>query len=133
MTMHMNEVMFLRERVDELTEENRQLRETIMPPDNPFLGRFGLSPREATVINALYKNNGELPTKRIDQLTVVYAKATRGEDLPLCYGRARVAISHTRRKLRQYGIVITHHHGFGYKLDDKSKKKLTDMLRGKKK
>lgn len=128
MTMHMNEVAFLRARVDELEEELRQLREIILPPDNPFLGRFKLSAQEAAIVNALYKNNGELPTKRIDQLMVEYARETRSEHLFHCYGRARVAMSHTRAKLKPYGIAITHHHGFGYRINAEDKEKLKRLL-----
>ncbi len=131
MTMHMNEVAFLRARVDELEEELRQMRDIIMPFDNPFLGRFGLSPQQAAIINALYKNNGELPAKRLDQLMIEFARETRSEHLPHAYGRARVAVSHTRKKLNRYGIVINHHNGFGYKLTKESKDKLKKMLEKK--
>ena len=126
--METTQVRSLRERIDHLEEEIRQMRDILMPPDNPFLGRFGLSPQQATIINALYKNNGELPSKRLDQLTVVFAKVTRNEDLPLSYGRARVVVSKTRQKLRGYGICIVHHHGFGYRISPEDKQKLKDML-----
>jgi hypothetical protein len=71
--METSQVRSLRERIDCLEEEIRQMRDILMPPDNPFLGRFGLSPQQATIINALYKNNGELPTKRIDQLMIAHS------------------------------------------------------------
>lgn len=121
-------VQYLRKRIDYLEEENRQLRDIIMPHDNPFLGRFKLSPQQATIINALYKNSGELPAKRLDQLMLEFAREHRGEVLSLCYGRARVAVSHTRRKLKPYGIDIVHHTGFGYRISQEAKQKLKDML-----
>lgn len=126
--METSQVRLLRERIDQLEEEIRQMREILMPPDNPFLGRFGLSPQQATIINALYKNNGELPTKRIDQLMLEYAHETRSEILSHSYGRARVAVSHTRRKLSRYGVSIVHHNGFGYRINQEDKQKLKDML-----
>lgn len=126
--METSQVRSLRERIDHLEEEIRQMRDILMPPDNPFLGRFGLSPQQATIINALYKNNGELPTKRIDQLMLEFARQNRGEVLSLSYGRARVAVSHTRRKLSRYGVCIVHHHGFGYRISQADKERLKELL-----
>lgn len=126
--METSQVRSLRERIDYLEEEIRQMREILMPPDNPFLGRFGLSPQQATVINALYKNNGELPAKRLDQLMIEFAHQDRSEILTHSYGRARVAVSHTRRKLSRYGVSIVHHHGFGYRISQDDKQRLKELL-----
>jgi hypothetical protein len=127
--METSQVKSLRERIDYLEEEIRQMRDILMPPDNPFMGRFGLSRQQATIINALHKNNGELPAKRIDQLMVEFAHQERNEDLSHSYVRARVSISKLRKRLNRYGIVINHHSGFGYKLTKESKDKLNKMLK----
>lgn len=132
MTMHMDvqdfDVQSLRDRISYLEEENRQLKEALMPSDNPFYGCFGLSPQGSVVLNAIYKNNGELSAERLDQLMVVYAKENRGEDIYLSYERGRVAICKLRKALKPYGIEIKNIPSVGYWMDKKSKAKLTKLM-----
>jgi hypothetical protein len=42
--MMLDEITTLRALVDESREENRQLKELLRPPENPFYGRMGLPP-----------------------------------------------------------------------------------------
>jgi biotin operon repressor len=124
----MHDVQSLLNRIGYLEEENRQLKEAIMPSDNPFYGCFGLSPQGSVVLNAIYKNDGELSAERLDQLMVVYAKENRGEDIYLSYERGRVAIFKLRKALKPYGIEIQNIPHVGYRMDKKSKAKLAKLM-----
>lgn len=128
MTMHMREVDSLRAIVDELKEENRQLKEVLLPPENPFYGRFGLTPQLSVILNALFKAHDYVRGTRLDYMMVVHAHANRGDTLVLSEERAKVAICKLRKKLKPYGVKIDTIHSIGFRMPIESKKKLRKIM-----
>jgi DNA-binding response OmpR family regulator len=127
--MQLDEVTALRALVDELREENRQLKDILRPPDNPFYGRLGLSPQLAALLNAFYHHD-ELPHARLDEVISLHSWETRGSDRELVYERARVAVCKLRALLRPHGIVIDRAQGMGYRMDRENKRKLEAIMEG---
>lgn len=127
--MILDEVTILRDLVDELREENRQLKELIRPPENPFYGRMSLRPQQAALLHAFYLR-GDVPSEMLDKIISMHAWETRSEEPFLTYERARVAISTLRSKLRPYGIEIHTARGMGYRLDCKNRAKLEQLMEG---
>lgn len=127
--MLLDEVTTLRALVDELREENRQLKDILRPPDNPFYGRLGLSPQLAVLLNAFYHHD-EMPHARLDEAIALHSWETRGSDRELVYERARVAVCKLRAALRPHGVVIDHARGMGYRMDGANKRKLETIMEG---
>jgi hypothetical protein len=127
--MQLDEVTMLRALVDELREENRQLKDILRPPDNPFYGRLGLSPQLAVLLNAFYRHD-ELTHARLDEVIALHSWETRGSDRELVYERARVAVCKLRALLRLHGIVIDRAQGMGYRMDRENKRKLEAIMEG---
>ena len=127
MTEHEIELLELRDLVDELREENRQLKELLRPVDNPFYGKLGLTPQLAALLNAFYKH-GDMPNGRLDEVITLHARETRGMDYELVYERARVAVCKLRAALRPHGVTIELARGMGYRIDNANRAKLTTLL-----
>lgn len=125
----MDELTMLRDLVDELREENRQLKELLRPPENPFYGKLGLTPQLAALLNAFYRH-GDMPNGRLDEVISLHSHATRGMDRELVYERARVAVCKLRACLRPHGVTIELARGMGYRLDNTNKARLTALLEG---
>ena len=129
MTEQEIELLELRDIVDELREENRQLKELLRPVDNPFYGKLGLTPQLAALLNAFYKH-GDMPNGRLDEVISLHAHAQRGDDFVLAYERARVAVCKLRARLQPHGVTIETARGMGYRLDNANKARLTALLEG---
>jgi len=129
MNAYMKEIAELRERVDELEEELRQLKEQLAPPDNPFIGKFGLTKQLAAVLFCLYRT--EVATsEHLDAVTARYGQLYRGrktDDWAVTV-RTKVAITKLRKRLKPYGVEFNTVWGIGYAMPQESKTKLAKLL-----
>lgn len=128
--MRMKENIDLLTIIEELREENRQLKAILRPPDNKFYGRLGLSPQLAALANA-FQAHGDLSHAKIDAVISIHAFETRGTDLGLLNARSRVAVCKLRGILRPHGVTIEHVPGAGYRLDATNKARLAALVEGR--
>ena len=128
----MNDVQSLRDRIDYLEEEIRQLREKIAPEDNPFLGKLGMTRQLAAVLFCLYRH--QLVTfSMIEAVTEKYSRDIfdRKDDEDHVSCRSRVAIWKVRRRLEKHGITFKTVWGIGYEMEPKDKAKLIALMENK--
>lgn len=125
----MSETEMLHALIDELREENRQLKEILLPVENPFYGRIKLTPQLAALLNAFYRHDA-LPHARLDAVIAQHAYTVRGGDYSLVYERARVAVCKLRAILRPHEIEIEHMSGMGYRMSADNKRKLEKLMEG---
>lgn len=114
-------------RIDELEEHVRQLKEIINPKINPFAGRSNLSPQQAAILYALYRN--EMCTMEyLDVITVDLGQSTgRGTEEGLVSNRTKVTVWKIREKLK-HRIAIEAIRGVGYRIPKRDKEKLKKLL-----
>jgi DNA-binding response OmpR family regulator len=118
----------LRDRISELEEEIVQLKNVILPPDNPFIGKINLPPQQLGLLYALYKN--EVATfDRLDCVMNQTSSVQRSTEGTLVKLRIKVAISKLRQNLVVHGVNIVNHFGVGYSLDAKSRACLDEELK----
>lgn len=112
-------------RISILEEELRQLREFIVPVNNPFLHMF---PRQhAALLLGLYSKN--LATYAyLDAINSETGHLRRGEGDDYARHRVRVALHKLRKKLRERGIEVSTRHGLGYYLDYENRVKLEKLM-----
>ena len=127
MTIQMNETEFLRAKISELEEEIRQLKDDLCPPDNPFVGKLGMSMQLACLLWTLYSTPGIATNERLNIVIVRYGQreSDDGSDHSL---RTKVRITHLRHKLRKYGISINNVWAVGYRITDEDKAKLKQVM-----
>jgi len=114
------EIAVLRSCIDELIEENRQLREA-MYGELPLPGKLGLSVTQGRILAALYRARG--PARMAVLLTAQsHGRAEIDPDL------IRIYICKIRRKLNPFGIDIKVVWRFGYELTAPSRKILDGMV-----
>ena len=116
----------LRERIDLLEEEIRQLREDLVQPTNPFLHTF--SRQHAALLMGIYSKR-MATYAYLDAINSETGRIGRGEGDDYARRRVKVAIFKLKKKLREYGIEISTRRGLGYYLDDENKAKV-EMLMG---
>jgi hypothetical protein len=129
MNAYMKEIAELRERVDELEEELRQLKDSLAPPDNPFIGKFGLTKQLAAVLFCLYRTE-IATTEHLDAVTARYGQVyagRKGDDWAITV-RTKVAVTKLRKKLKPYGVEFETVWGVGYSMGPEDKVKLAKML-----
>jgi DNA-binding response OmpR family regulator len=118
----------LRDRIFELEEEIVQLKNALLPPDNPFVGKFNLPPQQLGLLYALYKS--EVATfGRLDCAMNQSASIDRSTEDTLVKLRIKVGISKLRQDLSEYDIRIVNHRGVGYALDAESRSSLAEVLK----
>jgi hypothetical protein len=127
MTCLLSEVSALRDRVSYLEEELRQAREALVPVDNPFVGKLGLSPQNTVLLFALYRID-VAGMHYLDAVMSEYARATRGEEDAMVSLRVKVAICKLRRKLTPIGVEIETVREIGYRITAADKKKLNKTI-----
>lgn len=115
--------------IDELREENRQLKDALSPSANPFYGKLGLTPQLAALLHAFYVH-GDMPPDRLDAVISQHAWARYRDEPAVSPTRGRVAVCKLRTMLRPYEIEIGLTRGVGYRLDAANKAKLTALLEG---
>ena len=118
----------LREEIETLKEENRQLREDIVKVDSRLL-RF-LSKQQAGLLTGMCKRD-IAPYAFLDRITEEHGKRDRYEGDRHQNLRTKVAVCKLRHKLKPYGIEIGLMRGVGYFIDETNKEKLNELIKGK--
>ncbi len=102
----------LRGRIEELEEENRQLKDLLSPPVS-FPIAWRLSPQECRLLSALFTH------ERLSH-DVARAALQSRSDTP-CQSLVSANICHLRRKLKPMGIEIINIAWFGYAITQASR------------
>jgi phage shock protein A len=121
-------VQQLRERIAELEEEIRQLREDMVATDATFLGF--LSKNEMKILLGIY-SRPVADYAYLDRITEQSDRYNRYTDVNHEDLRSRVSVWKLRKKMREYGIEIKTWRGIGYYLDDENKAKLKKLMEKK--
>jgi DNA-binding response OmpR family regulator len=118
----------LRERIEELEEEVRQLREDMVATNAAFL--HFLSKNQMKLLMGIY-SRPVADYAYLDRITEQSDKYSRYTDINHEALRNRVSIWKLRQKMREYGIEIKTWRGIGYYLDDENKAKLKQLMEKK--
>jgi len=118
----------LRDRIAELEEEVRQLREDMLPTNATFLGI--LSKNQMKILMGIY-SRPIADYAYLDRITEQSERYNRYTDVDHEDLRVRVSIWKLRQKMREYGIEIKTWRGIGYYLDDENKAKLKTLMEKK--
>jgi hypothetical protein len=106
-------------------EELRQLREDLVPVDNPFLHLF--SYQHSALLLGIYSKR--LATYAfLDAICSRSGHISRGEGEDYARRRVKVAIFKLKKKLREHGIEVCTRRGLGYYLDDENRAKLEKLM-----
>jgi uncharacterized damage-inducible protein DinB len=122
------EIDALRNRVAELEEEVRQLREDMAQTDATFL--HFLSKNQMKLLMGIYSRK-VADYAYLDRITEQGDKYSRYTDINHEALRNRVSIWKLRQKMREHGIEIKTWRGIGYYLDDENKAKLKALMGNK--
>jgi DNA-binding response OmpR family regulator len=118
----------LRERIEELEEEIRQLRADMVQTDATFMGV--LTRQQIALLNGIY-NRKVANYQYIDQVMAANGNFNRCDAKDLEKPRSKVAIHNLRKRLKPHGIEIKTWRGVGYYLDDENKAKLKQLMEKK--
>ena len=121
-------IRFLRERVETLEEELRQLRADLVQTDATFVG---ILTRQETIVLHGILSRKIASYAYLDQLTVDSCRFGRQENDAHAHLRCKVATHKIRQRLKPYGIEIKTWRGIGYYLDDENKAKLKELMEKK--
>jgi hypothetical protein len=121
----MSEVQRLRERIEELEEELRQLRADIAPTDDAFAG---ILTRQQVALLKSIRNRNVASYEYIDQVLAGQGNIGRGDGVDLEQLRSKVSIYNLRKRLKPYGIKIKTWRGVGYYIDDENRAKLEKLM-----
>ncbi|CAB4171990.1 hypothetical protein UFOVP1552_12 [uncultured Caudovirales phage] len=119
------EIDALKNRIAELEEEVRQLREDMAQTDATFL--HFLSKNQVKLLMGIYSRK-VADYAYLDRITEQGDRYNRYTDINHEALRNRVSIWKLRQKMREYGIEIKTWRGIGYYLDEENKVKLRDLL-----
>ena len=114
------------DRISILEEELRQLREDLVPVDNPLLRLF--SYQHSALLMGIYKKR-VATYAYLDAINSETGHLRRGEGDDYARRRVKVAVFKLKKKLLAHGIEISTCRGLGYYLDDENKTKV-EMLMG---
>jgi len=128
MTTEVEIIKTLREKVETLEEEIRQLREAMVKTDSTFAGI--LTRQQIAMLNGIYSRK-IASYQYIDTVMSGDGNFNRGDRSDLVKLRSKVAIYNLRKRLDPLGIQITTWRGIGYYLDDNNKAKLQQMMEKK--
>ena len=120
-----DEINALRNRIAELEEEIRQLREDMVQTNAAFL--HFLSKNQMKLLMGIYSRK-VADYAYLDRITEQGDKYSRYTDINHEALRNRVSIWKLRQKMREHSIEIKTWRGIGYYLDDENKAKLRDLL-----
>lgn len=118
----------LRDRIEELEEEIRQLRADIAPTEDTFTG---VLTRQQVALLKSIRNRKIASYQYIDQVLAGQGNFGRGDGQELEQLRSKVAIYNLRQRLKPHGIEIKTWRGIGYYLDDENKAKLKQLMEKK--
>lgn len=115
----------LRQRIDFLEEENRQLRRQLgVEPNNLFIraakDAFGATNSQARLLQVLVVGK----VRSTDALMCAYAN---GREYPTS-GCLKVQISKLRTKLAAFGITVRNEFGVGYSMADEDRERACELL-----
>lgn len=123
LTKDQNEILDLRDRVHELEEEVRQLRDKLGGGSNIIIPEsWGLTAGMERVLIALY----EAPGGFLNSGTLAATSAIGSVENP--DGLVKTRICQLRGKLGKFGIVIETRWGRGYKMTDASRATIKALL-----
>jgi hypothetical protein len=122
-----SETRILRDRIEYLEEELRQLREDISPINNPFNGRFGLTRQQAAIAFAIYRHTS-VSGPHLDRVTELHSRATAGTDYGMVANRTKVALCKVRKAFRKIKVEVVTIHGIGYRISLEHKDRLRKLL-----
>lgn len=128
MTTDAEMIKALRERIADLEEELRQLREDTIKVDWLLLGN--LSKQQSALLVAISRLN-IAPYSYLDHVSEDHGKYNRYEGQMHQTLRTKVAVWKLRQKLLHYGIEIKTVRGIGYYLDEENKAKLKQLMEKK--
>ena len=115
----------LKRYIGKLEEELRQLREDLVPVNNPFLHLF--SYQHSALLLGIYSKH--IATYAfLDMICSETGHLSRGEGEDYAQHRVKVALHKLRKKLREHGIEICTCRGLGYYLDDENRTKLEKLM-----
>jgi hypothetical protein len=118
----------LYDRINLLEEQLRQLREDLVPPNNPFLHIF--SYQHAALLLGIYGKH--LATYSfLDAICSKTGHIGRGEGEDYARHRVKVAIYKLKKKLREHDIEVCTRRGLGYYLDDENRAKVEKLMEKK--
>lgn len=123
-----DEINALKNRIAELEEETRQLREDMVQTDATFL--HFLSKNQMKLLMGIYSRK-IADYAYLDRITEDSDKYSRYTDINHEALRNRVSIWKLRKKMREHGIEIKTWRGVGYYLDDENKAKLKQLMEKK--
>ena len=115
-------------RIAELEEEVRQLREDMVQTNLGFL--HFLSKNQMKLLMGIY-NRPVATYAYLDRITEDGDKYSRYTDINHEALRNRVSIWKLRKQMREHGIEIKTWRGIGYYLDDENKAKLKQLMEKK--
>jgi uncharacterized phage protein gp47/JayE len=121
-------VQQLRNRIADLQEEVRQLREDTVHVDSTFAAI--LTKQHAALLMGIYRRR-IAPFAYLDNITEDHGKYNRYEGEMHQTLRTKVAVWKIRQRLKPYGIEIKTWRGIGYYLDDENKAKLRQLMEKK--
>tara|TARA_R110000868_G_scaffold57192_1_gene176883 strand:- start:165 stop:542 length:378 start_codon:yes stop_codon:yes gene_type:complete len=121
-------VQSLLDRIAELEEEIRQLREDMVQTNSTFL--HFLSKNQVKLLMGIY-NRPVADYAYLDRITEQGDRYNRYTDINHEALRVRVSIWKLRQKMRQRGVEIRTWRGIGYYLDDENKAKLKQLMEKK--
>jgi len=122
------EIDALKNRIAELEEEVRQLREDMVQTNLGFL--HFLSKNQMKLLMGIY-SKPVATYAYLDRITEQGDRYNRYTDINHEALRNRVSIWKLRQKMRQHGIEIKTSWGVGYYLDDENKAKLKALMENK--
>lgn len=127
--MDTNLVQQLRERVEYLEEELRQIKDEVCPPDNPFVGKLNMTLQLSSLLWVLYSTPGIATIGRLNIVTREHGqrKPKDGSNTTNC---TKVRITHLRNRLKKHKIDIKNVWGVGYEMTPDDKQKLWKLLGG---
>jgi hypothetical protein len=128
MTKDAEIIRTLRERIDKLEEENRQLREGMAHTDTVFTGI--LTRQQVSLLYGIYSRKVSSYTF-IDTMLARDGNLDRGDGRDLEKLRSKVSIYNLRKRLKPYGIEISTWRGIGYYLNDANREKLQKLMEKK--
>lgn len=121
-----------RERIEELEETIRQMKEeaqrptTILIPASQFPSEWKLTKAHEKLLSALYSAaDAGVPTERLSELVYVHKTPKTGERAD---NLLRVQILRMRKMLAPFGIEIHAHWGHGYVLPSASRRIVKEAL-----
>ena len=118
----------LRDRIAELEEEVRQLRQDMVQTNAAFLNV--LTKNQMKLLMGIY-SRPIADYAYLDRITEQSDRYNRYTDVEHEDLRVRVSIWKLRKKMREYGIEIKTWRGIGYYLDEENKAKLKTLMEKK--